>query len=296
MVPVIAGLSLLGGCSDERSATGHEVTVPSSVAALTPEDLATLSENYWTFERWREDAQNAIVARCVKDAKGPQFEAPLVVADTRAEHVVDRTYRATNGYNVWRTNSISNSLHGEAEAALAEILLGDDPSKRQSVRLPHDYELTVPEEGCYAEARKLLGGSITAWAEVEYLPNYLNLRLQERVARAPEIERHLARWATCMSAKGYRASAPAKFQRAFQTSYPNLPPGVPSTQDFKASEIRAALADSDCQEASGYASFVVKEGREAAAAMPSNERVAAQTAIRTMSQAPHRIEQMQDQN
>jgi hypothetical protein len=291
---LVAGLALLAGCQSEapHPNTKQQVPFPSPVLEMRPKDLAELSDAYWDFEAWREVTQNGLVSDCVKRRSGRSYLPHSTVEDSRAQAMPDRTYRAEYGYNVWRSGHLNVDAEEPTDPNTETLLLGDVASDRQAVILPNDYKITVPLSGCYAEAREILGGSVAKWAEVEYLPNYLNLHLRQNIARRVGFDRVAKQWSECMAEYSYHYATPAALQTDFQSSYPELPRGVPHGMTFEASEIAAATRDFDCQESTGYARFVMTSIHDLALTLSAEERRAAEAAIQTILGADSRASEV----
>lgn len=124
-----------------------------------------------------------------------------------------------------------------------QALLGSDADLRQ-VTLPGGGRVTASSAGCQARSRERLYGDLASWAEVNYLPQRLNLKLAKEVATDPTFVAAMKRWQGCMSAQGYDYTSPDDAVQRLRAGYQTA--GV--TPAGRRHEIAVAVADAGCQQ------------------------------------------------
>jgi len=219
------------------------------VAAL---DLATMTGQWSARQGVLESAMGKVTDDCM-EAHG--FRAPASshhLENWDEEQDVDLERRRTRGYDLDPARSRPpgaeprSALDGYVEALSAKkqleysnVLLGGD-GPRLTVRLPGGRVIDTPLQGCVAEGRQKIFGSIQNWASVQYVPESINASVDARVMSSGPYGRALETWRGCMKAKGVQATSPVELAGSVEDDYSHRVPGT------AVREIRLAVADGEC--------------------------------------------------
>lgn len=275
------------GAPTQSDKHGSEIA-PQELGRLSVLDLVLGTERYWRVEAWREGSQNAALSDCVIRNGYVQFRPTSSTARVRAAASVDLSFRGKFGFDVWSSQQALATSVTPIDNKLSRILLGTDPPN-VTVKLSHKYILKVPSSGCYASARKVMGGTVGDQALVEYLPNELRLQVTIAIVKSQRFKRAVGLWSACMNSHSFHVSSPAELEQSFRRSYPAVPPTVPSRGGFRASEIRASLLDARCQDTTGYTSVVADLRTYAGTHLDAADLAAAESVVSTLKETPRRL-------
>ncbi len=240
-----------GGRAEEpRRASASEGV---GAAAL---DLATMTGQWGTKESALESAMGRATDDCMKARgfRGPASDGVLENWDEGRDIGLER--RRTQGYGLdpARSKAVDPEPRPDVDAYVAglskekrleysNVLLGS-AGPRLTVRLPGGRVIDTPLEGCVAEGRRRVFGTIENWASVQYVPEAINAAVDVKVMSSNSYGQALVAWRGCMSAKGIQASSPVELARSVEDDYSRH---VPNTS---AREVRVAVADGECALAS----------------------------------------------
>jgi hypothetical protein len=118
--------------------------------------------------------------------------------------------------------------------------------------LPTGGDFGYPTKGCIARSRANLYGSLTTWAQLEALPQVINLDVVSRVTSDSAYLSGLKMWSSCMAGKGYQYSHPSDAVDDISGRYRTSGP----TQRMHQLEIATAVADGECADRAQLRSIV----------------------------------------
>jgi hypothetical protein len=168
-------------------------------------------------------------------------------------------------------------LPPDQQAAYRHALDGD-PTRRATLQLPSGRRFTIGATGCLAEARSQLYGDVVSAARVFYIPQEAFVAIYPQLAADPRLGAGMARWATCMAARGHRYPSTTAARDAASAAYDRTS-GAAATR----LERRIAVADGECALRTGLPTVIDQIGPGCAARLPAAERhdLLIATALRT---------------
>jgi hypothetical protein len=126
---------------------------------------------------------------------------------------------------------------------------------------------TVPAGGCVAAARRRLGGTLQAWARIDYVPQLLADRTLHAATAAPGYTAVLARWQACMRQSGHPYDAPEAAVAALRREHA----GGAAGPAFHRRETDVAVADGRCQVSTGLPATLLRLRRGETARLPDSD-------------------------
>ncbi|MEW2394553.1 hypothetical protein [Streptomyces sp. NPDC046862] len=275
------------GCASSRPAAPAVTPLPR--ASALPEDgrlgasavdLATRSGAWPETERALQSALDRLTRRCMED-HGFSYPAAGVAplpdpADDAAAAELPR--RRKSGYGLASSSAASGRPASAVDRYYAVLsprdqrrfdltLFGRD-DRKATVDIPGRGRFRVPEQGCEADSRRRLAGSVVLWARVSYTPEAIDNQLADRVPATPEYRSALRVWRACMSARKHTYDSPETAYRALRDQYRK----TGATSAFRKRETAVAVADGDCAVRSRLSSTALEVRRELTAELGKDVR------------------------
>jgi hypothetical protein len=239
----LVALTGLAGCGQVHEANPAPIT--STV------DLVTFSGNWPATQQILDNAVRVLDRKCMATHGFGYPDTPLAktMAPEDEAAVIDLPDRRQHGYQIVATSA--PTLPAEA---VNPYLTSLSPANQQRYRAalfgPPGTDVTpgiaggyvVKGQGCEADSRRALAGSVQQWARITYIPQQLNDHLVEQVTTQPRYIAAMTAWQACMATRGYSYPTPQHARSALQSEYLKAGP----TQQFRERETAVAVADGEC--------------------------------------------------
>jgi hypothetical protein len=249
----------------------HTSTTPDRGPHLTPVavDLLTGSGDYPARKHVLDTAEEQLDERCMT-ARGQTYQpfVPPLVAGSDEERALDLPRRRAEGYGLAPGASPPPSPAPNADRPQYQRALFGDDRHQQGLRLPSGAVLSYPTDGCLAESRATLYGDIVRWARTVSVPQVFDNDLRSQVKNAPELAEANARWASCVTAAGYRYPTSEAAVDDVSTAYLQQGP----TAELRKREIAIATTDGECALRAHKPRTELELRRAKARSLPADQR------------------------
>ncbi|MER7132258.1 hypothetical protein [Streptosporangium saharense] len=143
-----------------------------------------------------------------------------------------------------------SKLSAEQQKQWGEAYFGPEDAPEVTVDLPGGGTAGTTSEGCLAEAKKRLYGSLSDYATLNSLAGNLPIWARREAASSPDMARIDSTWSACMTSRGYpNLKNPSAARERSVDVYQRL--GV-VTGEARDQEISLAVADAECDRATDY--------------------------------------------
>lgn len=128
---------------------------------------------------------------------------------------------------------------------------GPEDAPEVTVDLPGGGTIGTTSQGCLAEARKKLYGSLEDYVVTNFLAGNLPIWARKEAASDADMARIDSMWSSCMTGKGYtNFKNPGAARAKSSDEYQRLGVASDSARD---QEISVAVADAECEQQTNYA-------------------------------------------
>jgi hypothetical protein len=251
---LLAGLLLaavaLAGCQAIHSGGGETADRTALTAAEL--DLLTRSGSYVRNDQLLSRAEQGLIGECMT-AKGfdyPVNRAAVPQPPSDDERIVNMADRQRNGYGLAQQDDPSaQSTSAAASPPPAgqderyRTALDGSESELRKYRLPDGETITANPAGCLSAARaKLYGGDLMSWAQVEAVPQRLNVSLSKPLQADPALAVLMRQWSACMAESGYDYTNPDDAREKLAKEYEK----TGATPEMRRRETTVAVTDGQC--------------------------------------------------
>jgi hypothetical protein len=270
------------GCALARAGGAVLVAVAVAVSGCAPEnpgqppslgsaalDLVTRAGTFPDRYALLDHAEQEATSRCMA-ARSFRYAVAATPGNVPSEQdaAIDLNDRRQHGYRLADTlDATPRAASPILPPGYHQALLGTDADLRQ-ITLPGGGRVVASSAGCEAQSRERLYGSLASWAEVNYLPQRLSLKLAAKARTDPTFTAALKRWQDCMSARGYRYTSPDDAVQQLTAGYRTS--GV--TPAARQHEIAVAVADAGCEQRLHLPDIALDLRRRYARALPVTDR------------------------
>ncbi len=256
---VAAGV--LAGCGERPG------TEPPGAPSAATVDLITQAGGY-PERRHRIDVAEVELTRRCMSAAGFRWDGAAEAWNPEAAEgsTISLDHLREHGYGL--SGGPGGGEPGAAgDEASRRALFGDAADMGELVS-PRGASFRYPRQGCGAQAYVTLYGDLDTWARISYLPQELNLQLDERARADPRHAAEVGEWRTCMSAHGHPYASPEdavdELRDKFRTDHR-------SPAQRKAEEIDIAVQDALCDREVGKTTTALEIRRELARRLPADD-------------------------
>lgn len=268
---LLAGCALVAGpagCGSPRPAG------PPAVSAAMA-DLATGSGGWPAGSQRLQAAFDHLDRACLGRAGFHPPPAPAAPAASPGDEAaaVDLVRRTRDGYGIATAGRPAAAPPPEAYAAalprrdrarFTDAQFGRG-APRTTVPLRGASSATVPAGGCVAAARERLGGSLQAWARIDYVPQLLADATLRAATAGPAYSALLTRWQACMRQSGHPYGTPEAAVAALRREHAEGASGPA----FHRRETAVAVADGRCQNRTHLPATRLRLRRQETARLPA---------------------------
>ncbi|MFI0901567.1 hypothetical protein [Streptomyces sp. NPDC020983] len=248
--------ALLAGCALAAGPAGCGSPRPAGPPAVSAAmaDLATGSGGWPSGSARLQAAFDRLDRACLGSAgfHPPPVPAAEPPSPDDESAVIDLAGRARGGYGIATAagpaaaapspEAYAAALPRAERARFTDVQFGRG-APTTAVPLRGASSATVPAGGCVAAAREQLGGSLQAWARVDYVPQLLADATLHAATAGPRYAAVLAGWQTCMRRSGHIYRTPEDAAAALRREHADGASGPA----FRRREIAVAVADGRCQ-------------------------------------------------
>ncbi|MET8341069.1 hypothetical protein ABZV14_45585 [Streptosporangium canum] len=144
-----------------------------------------------------------------------------------------------------------SKLSEEEQKRWGEAFFGRDDAPEIKADLPGGGRVGTTSEGCLAEAREKLYGSLSDYVKLTYLAGNLPIRARREASSDADMTRIDSAWSSCMASKEHSGlKNPDAARGRSLESHRRL--GIGS-DEARAQEISLAVADAECEKTTDYA-------------------------------------------
>lgn len=140
-------------------------------------------------------------------------------------------------------------LTPERQRAWQRTLMGS--GRQLVVDLPDRGRISAPDNGCTAEARRVLYEDLAGWYRVRRIVDHLGSYVAGKVVGASVYRTGLTAWATCVHKRGYAASSPQELRELVAPTAQE-----PTGEQAGAREIAAAETEAECATSTGFSQTI----------------------------------------
>lgn len=249
---VRAGLALLGVCV--VVAAGLVVWTHLRDPAAATEDSTKPDGRQITLakdELFRQ-AEERLVKRCMTRHGFAYVEQPPASPITRSfPYVVDDVAWARKygfgglaaGPDAWGRDANDVNLHRLApdrQRAWMDTLMGS--GRQLTADLPEFGRVSMPDNGCTAEARRTLYRDLAGWYKARRVVDHLGTYIGNQVRQNARYRSALATWAKCVRRRGYPADTPDQLRELVTSRIAGQSGDQAHATEVAAAEIEAACA------------------------------------------------------
>ncbi|MDX6742004.1 hypothetical protein [Actinocorallia sp. A-T 12471] len=215
----------------------------------------------WDGMALRHAAQEELVRRCMTKAGFTYIKSPSPTSDVAPTMTVEPYGQPVaeakrHGYPkdpandkiATETDPGNGGLSASDQAKWQAAYFGDDSAAVQ-VDLPNGESIGVNGNGCLAEAKATLYGSVELEIRVVNFAGTLPLEAQRQIRADPTLKTLNATWAACVKAKGLGDFPDPETARTKATEFTTQT----TPADAHKKEIALAVADAECETETDYA-------------------------------------------
>ncbi|MGI5225737.1 hypothetical protein [Actinoallomurus sp. CA-142502] len=261
----LAAAAAAAGCgADHDQAANHGAGANTAWALPAKPDpgVREAMNGLFNGESVRAAAQYEYIYRCMATHGFHYIKPPVGSKDVNPTMPDQQGY----GISVAEARSHGYGSKGHSDNARTEIdqtaglsaaqkqawglaFFGRENGPTVRVNLPGGGQIEENAEGCLAEARIKIYGSLEQQMRLQNLAGNLPIMARQRADADPTMKKLNSTWSACMTGKGYKGLAAPKDARAKASEFhQNIPEAEASQQ-----EIQLAVADASCESAARYA-------------------------------------------
>lgn len=212
-------LCLLAGCASDDSATSSQPNTISSITE-TPRTDAVITAREAALQVLLPDndglkvyvgafdAEHTAVAECMQNAG---FSYPEENGEDSAalylNRVVDEGAAAVEGFGVSGPDADPRSELSDVDQVRFDEKIFGSPDDLGEVELADGTSINYPADGCLAEGRQHVYGSLEAWALATTVPEGHRYLMLVLAGNDEDYIKSVKEWQSCMKSDGYAASS-----------------------------------------------------------------------------------------
>jgi hypothetical protein len=268
-VAVSAGCSPTEADSSTSSAPGP-APAGGPGAVETPTPLVGLLQVAEDSQRVLHEADERAVAACMKE-QGFRYEPlPFKPATPARQPLGDVAAARSRGYGLAESKGETQGPRPEEE----QTTQGLTPAEKEAWRTaligkavgPHDLnrpgqvkvqvgnvQMSYDSQSCVAKGHNAVFGDNAEWTRLRLAVTELSNKVYNDTMSDPALEPSIAKWRSCMQAKGYKYERPLAPSEALATQ---LHDGTIDRSAVKDLEIKIATADAECAQSEGVVDAV----------------------------------------
>lgn len=265
MVAALVVISAVTSCDSSNRPAADRSTSANAAWALPSKPDAGVREainGLFSGEGIRAAAQYEDIYRCMASHGFHYIKPPIGAKDvnptmpTQLGYGISVSEAQSRGYGI--KSHLDNGpaeidqtagLSAAQKQAWGVAFFGREDGPTVRVNLPGGGQVEENAEGCLAEARIKIYGSLEQQMRLQNLAGNLPLMARQRANADPTMKNLNAVWSKCMNGKGFTGLATPKDARDRAADFHHRLSPAAATQQ----ETRLAVGDASCEEATRYA-------------------------------------------